>query len=70
MGLILTDEEYDTITNTQHFDPPTHPPPLNIAATETAIQAFQLKENHAEAKSTYLECKTLKKQCLDMFNVP
>ena len=40
LGLILTYEEHATIPNTQPFEPPTHPSPLDIAATATAIQAL------------------------------
>ena len=55
LGLILTDEEYATITHTQPFVPPTYPGHLTIPETATAIQAMKLREENKEAKRLYLE---------------
>ena len=44
LGLVLTDEEYALIPNTQPFIAPNYPPPLIISANTTQIQALQLKE--------------------------
>jgi len=64
LGLVLTDEEYNSIPDTQPFEPPTYPPPLVIPATATAIKALQIKEQHNEQKRLYLECKNVEKALL------
>ena len=61
LGLVLTDEEYATITGTQPFVAPEYPAPLVIPPTATAIEALQLKDAHAEEKRLYLECKNVEK---------
>ena len=64
LGLVLTDEEYNSIPDTQPFEPPTYPPPLVIPVTATAIEALQIKEQHNEQKRLYLECKNVEKALL------
>ena len=44
LGLVLTDEEYATIPNTQPFVAPNYPPTLVIPPLSTQIQAIELKE--------------------------
>jgi len=44
LGLVLTDKEYNSIPDTQPFEPPIYSPPLVIPATATAIEALQIKE--------------------------
>ena len=55
LGLVLTDEEYASISHTQPFVPQNYPPPLSIPANATAIRALELKEEYHEAKRLYLE---------------
>ena len=64
LGLVLTDEEYATIPNTQPFVAPNYPPTLVIPPMSTQIQAIELKEQHNEAKRLYLECKNVEKALL------
>ena len=64
LGLILTDQEYATIPNTQPFAAPNYPPPLLIPTTSTQMQAIKLKEQHNEGKRLYLECKNIEKALL------
>ena len=64
LGLVLTDQEYATIPNTQPFAAPNYPPPLLIPATSTQIQAIELKEQHNEGKRLYLEYKNVEKALL------
>jgi hypothetical protein len=64
LGLVLTDEEYALIPNTQPFIAPNYPPPLVIPANTTQIQALELKEQHEEEKRLYLECRNVEKALL------
>ena len=64
LGLTLTDEEYTTIPNTQHFDSPMHLPPLDTPSIATLVQALKLKGNHAKANNGCLECKNIEKVML------
>ena len=64
LGLVLTDEEYALIPNTQPFIAPNYPPPLVIPANTTQIQALELKEQHEEKKRLYLECRNVEKALL------
>ena len=64
LGLVLTDQEYNTIPNTAPFVPPNYPPPLVIPQTATPIQAIELKERYNEQKRLYLECKNVEKALL------
>ena len=64
LGLVLTDEEYAAIPNTQPFVAPNYPPPLVIPTTATQIQALELKEQYEEAKRLYLECRNVEKALL------
>ena len=58
---MLTDAEYATINNTQPFVAPAYPGPLAIPSTATAIEALQLRDQHAEEKRLFLECKNVEK---------
>lgn len=64
LGLVLTDQEHNSIPDTQPFVPPTYPPPLVIPSTATAIEALQMKEQHNEQKRLCLECKNVEKALL------
>ena len=64
LGLVLTDQEYAIIPNTQPFIAPQYPQPLVITANAAQIQALQLKEQHEEQKRIYLECKNVEKALL------
>ena len=44
LGLVLTDQEYTTIPNTELFILPHYPGPLAIPPIATAIKALQLKD--------------------------
>ena len=61
LGLVLTDQEYATIPDTQPFAPPMHPGPLNTPKNATPIQALNLKDQHSEERRLYLECKNVEK---------
>ena len=61
LGLVLTDEEYATIPDTQPFVPPMCPGPLNMPNNATPIQALNLKDQHSEERRLYLECKNVEK---------
>ena len=50
LALVLTDEEYASIPNTQPFVAPTYPLPLVIPTIATLIQALELKEEYNEKK--------------------
>ena len=64
LALVLSDEEYATIPNTEPFILPTYPPPLVIPNNATPIQALELKEAYTEQKRIYLECKNVEKALL------
>ena len=64
LGLVLSNEEYASITNTQPFITPTYPQLLIILADTTAIQALELKDAHNERKHINLECKSIEKALL------
>ena len=64
LGLVLTDQECNTIPNTTLFVPPNYPPPLVIPQTATPIQAIELKEQYNEQKRLCLECKNVEKALL------
>ena len=59
--LVLTNEEYASIPDTEPFVPLTYSGPLVIPATATPIEALELKDRHQEAKRLYLECKNVEK---------
>ena len=64
LALVLSDEEYATIPNTEPFILPMYPPPLVIPNNATPIQALELKEAYTEQKRIYLECKNVEKALL------
>ena len=64
LGLVLTDQECNTIPNTAPFVLPNYLPPLVIPQTATPVQAIELKEQHNEQKRLYLECKNVEKALL------
>ena len=55
LGLVLKDAEYAIIRDTEPFEAPAYPGPLVMPNTATAIEALQLKDEHAEKKRLYLE---------------
>ena len=57
LRLVLTDAEYASMPHTQPFVAPTYPGLLNMPSTATPIEALNLKDQHAEEKRLYLECK-------------
>ena len=61
LGLILTDSEYASIPGTSPFVAPNYPGPLSIPNNATPIEALNTKDQHAEAKRLYLECKNVEK---------
>ena len=61
LGLILTDAEYASIPGTYPFVAPNYPSPLSIPNNATPIEALNTKDQHAEAKRLYLECKNVEK---------
>ena len=48
LALVLTDQEYASIPNTQPFVVPTYPPPLVVPPIATPLQALKLKEVYNE----------------------
>ena len=64
LGLVLTDQECNTILNAAPFVPPNYLPPLVIPQTATPIQAIELKEECNEQKRLCLECKNVEKALL------
>ena len=64
LELVLTDEEYATIPNTQLFIPLHYPGPLVIPSNATPIEVLQLKDEYNEQKRLYLECKNIEKALL------
>ena len=64
LGLVLIDEEYNSIPNTAPFVPSHYPVPLVIPPTATPIKVLQIKEQHNEQKRLYLECKNVEKALL------
>ena len=62
LGLVLTNEEFASITPPPPlFTPPHFPPTLTIPPTVSQVRAFALKEAHTEAKRKYHECKNVEK---------
>ena len=57
LDLTLSYDENATISNTHPFLAPIHPNLLHMPETVTVIEAFQIKDQHDEAKHFYLECK-------------
>ena len=66
LGLILIDEEYITIPNTQYFIAPNYPLLLVILDIATPIQVLELKDVYQEARRLYLEYKNAKKYSYSM----
>ena len=64
LGLVLTDEEYVSISNIEPFIAPNYPLPLVIPLILILIQALELKDTHQEQKRLYLECKNVEKTLL------
>ena len=64
LGLVLTNEECAAVPDTEPFIPPPYPGNLTIPATATAIEALQLKDQHAEQKRVWLEWKNVEKALL------
>ena len=64
LALVLTDEEYNSIPNTEPFVLPTYPALLVIPPTATAIEAMQMKEEYNDGRRRYLECKNYEKALL------
>ena len=60
LGLVLSDQEYATVSQTP-FIPPAFPHPLNIPANATQVQAFERRTRHEEQKRKYYECKNVEK---------
>ena len=61
LGLVKTDAELAEIPNASPFATPAHPPALAMSEYFTPIKALELKEEHAEQKRLYLECKNVEK---------
>ena len=64
LALVLADQEYAYIPNTQPFVAPTCLPPLATPSTATPLEALELKETRAEQKRLCLECKNVEKALL------
>lgn len=64
LGLALTDQEYASMPGTQPFVAPNYPNALNMPANATTLEALHLKEEHAELKRKWLECKNVEKALL------
>ena len=60
LGLVLTDDEYATVTATP-FVPPTYTAKLTIPTGTDQVQALNLWEIHKDAKNAYYECKNVEK---------
>ena len=43
LGLVLTDEEYETVPGTQPFEAPTYPSALTIPGNATPIEVMQIR---------------------------
>ena len=67
LGLVLIDDEYVSIANTQPFISPTYPYLLNIPLDVTVIQALELKHTHSDSKSSYLDYKKMKKNTTETY---
>ena len=61
LGLVLADNEYVPIPNTQPFVPPTYFHLLNIPLDPTTIQALKPKDVHIDSKCLYLEYENVGK---------
>ena len=60
LGLVLTDGEYETVSNTA-FTAPTYPTALTIPTGSSQVEALMLRETYKEQKREYLECKNVEK---------
>ena len=60
LGLVLTNAEYATVTETP-FVPPMYPATLTIPTGTDQVQALNLWEIHKDAKNAYYECKNVEK---------
>ena len=60
LGLVLSDAEYTSVSPTP-FLAPAYPAPLNIPANATQVRAFELRNQHDDAKRKYYECKNVEK---------
>mgnify|MGYP001310565316 CR=1 FL=1 len=60
LGLVLTDAEYETVSNTP-FTAPTYPTALTIPTGTDQVEALNLREKYKEERRTYLECKNVEK---------
>ena len=60
LGLVLTDAEYETISNTP-FTAPNYPNALTIPTGTDQVEALNLREKYKEERRTYLECKNVEK---------
>ena len=49
------------MTGTTPFVAPTYPDPLFMPNNTTPIEAWNIKDQHAEAKRSHLECKNVEK---------
>ena len=64
LGLVLSDEDYAKIPNTQPFVAPTYPNALVIPSTATAVEALSLREQHKERINKHRECANVEKALL------
>ena len=64
LGLVLTDQEHNSILNTLPFVPPNYPSLLVMPQIATPIQAIELKEQCNEQKRLCLEHKNVEKALL------
>ena len=55
MGLVLSDDEYATISPTP-FVAPQYPAALTIPPTATQVQAFERRTRHEDSRRKYYEC--------------
>ena len=61
LGLVLSDAEYAKIVPNAAFIAPLFPHTLVIPNTVTQVEAFTLRDTHAEKKGLYYECKNVEK---------
>ena len=60
LGLVLTDVEYTTVSNTA-FTAPTYPTALAIPTGTDQVTALNMREQHKEERRAYYECKNVEK---------
>ena len=64
LALVLIDEQYVQIPNTESFVAPSYPLPLIISSIVTLIEVLELKERHVKRKRLYVEYKNVEKALL------